>query len=390
MTPVTEIALSAVSTGVSLAQFLQHLLSPKHSTRQERAGPDQYKTMSEGGLSECYADESAVTDMFNGKTLPYTEEIAFFSHPAVKSANVVSPKDVSFHIGSTDEHMPASWPATLQIDSLYALAAEAFKAEGRRWDRDLNVRTIRVDNVTRGDSGVVFHVSPTCYNMQVVTNLTPDMLHTDGSTWRSKLRNEHGTKLSPLLGSPLANNLGVSIILIYGRRKKYVLVPLRPQLAVWGCQWGCSSSFTTSWEDLDGCPRQSDGSITLEDFIERVAKPHLELELGRTIRESTSIEPLVFCREWLRAGLPQLMLGARTRLSLRQIRRGVRTAAHRDEIKKGMRPGFYRDRILADARNMCEHPASQELRMNTLYLNRRLQTDAGKQFYGSEGTSDRF
>lgn len=321
-----------------------------------------YPGLKENDLNWYYREEKGVEVTTYGANRPkYSEVLNFFSHHTIDKRNYADIKDVKVTVEKeTPFHLLEQ-----EFGDLYDKAYKAFETEGRRITKE-NRSLIRINRISHGEKQTELFIQPTDYNTQFVTNLVMDMKHANGKTWRQKMQEKYGSKFPLLNAAPLANNLGVSLILV--TENGQTILPLRPSLAIWGNMWGCTSSFATAW-------KEKFDRISFKEFLDLIVPDHLWLELR--IKENIKFTPLALCREWLRGGKPQLLLVGRTDLTLDQIRSNIEKAEHRDEIMKR-----WTRRILMTEKNADEYMLSQELMINTEYLRRYVQTPQGKDFLG--------
>jgi len=333
------------------------------SFKSDRPLFTSYPSLKEEDLSFFYKEESAIEVTTYGADRPkYSQVLCFFEHHTIDDRLYVDPKDIKVLV---EKEVPFYLPEH-QFNDLFERAKAAFAAEGRRPPTKENRALIRINRIMRDKNQMTILIQPNDYNTQVATNLVMDMKHWDGKTWRQKLQEQYGFRLPPLGEAPLADSLGVSLILV--TKNGQAVLPLRSSLAVWGDQWGCTSSFAAGW-------KQEFREMNFKEFLDKIVPPHLLLEIGTTEIEFT---PLALCREWLRGGKPQLLLVGLCDLTLDQLNSYIDRAPHRDEIKKK-----WTGRVLMTERNAKQHVLSQELKVNTEYMRRFLQTSNGKDFFGT-------
>jgi hypothetical protein len=181
-----------------------------------------------------------------------------------------------------------------------------------------NKKIIRVEGHNLFNNELHINIRPSYYEQQAKTNLILDYKHkfTDGNSLslRDILNDEFTGKLPPLKDNRLANTLGVATIIFF--QENGVDIPfLAKRSRTTGVfneapTWHCTSSFAARWQDI------LDKNLELfEDMIIRHLKLELLKEAGIDAENVIDLRPLAFCREFMRAGKPQLFFVGRTNLS---------------------------------------------------------------------------
>jgi len=121
---------------------------------------------------------------------------------------------------------------------------------------------------------------------------------------REMLRAEYGPKLPPLCDPRLSNGIGTAIV-VFDRANRPYLPRRAPRQAVFPSGYHCTASGEVMWTEAE----EFEGLFTANICRE------LEEEVGLQREDLDWIRPVAFCREFLRAGKPQLFFAAATSLS---------------------------------------------------------------------------
>src|SRR5215831_7263108 len=131
---------------------------------------------------------------------------------------------------------------------------------------------------------------------------------------RETLRAEYGARLPPLSDTRLSNGIGTAVIVFDSADRPYL--PRRaPRQHVFPGGFHCTASGETVWTDA----RDFDGLFTANICRE------LAEEAGLVREDLDWIRPVSFCREFLRAGKPQIF-AARTSLCAEALAERRRSA----------------------------------------------------------------
>ena len=145
----------------------------------------------------------------------------------------------------------------------------------------------------------ILHVQRAAYSDGLLSNYIVD----GPSGLRQTLRVEYGAKLPPLGDARLSNGIGTAVVVFDSAGRPYL--PRRaPGQRVFTSRYHCTASGETVWTeagDFDGV------------FTDNICR-ELEEEAGLTRSDLEWIRPLALCREFLRAGKPQLFFAAGTAL----------------------------------------------------------------------------
>jgi hypothetical protein len=151
---------------------------------------------------------------------------------------------------------------------------------------------------------------------------------------RPLLLAEYGRRLPPLGDARLSNALGAAVVVSGADGRPYLPRRARGQ-SVFPGGYHCTASGETVWSDAGGF----DGLFTAGICRE------LEEEVGLARADLDWIRPLGLCREFLRAGKPQLFFAARTPLSTQELAARRRAAIAR-QIARGRQE--IEDEVLAE------------------------------------------
>jgi|SRR5215471_17614844 len=165
------------------------------------------------------------------------------------------------------------------------------------------------------DAGVL-RVQPCPFSDGVRSNYAMD----GEGELRDVLRAEYGRRLPPLSDTRLSNGIGTAIVVLDRGGKPYL--PRRaPRQAVFPAGYHCTASGEALWRE-DG-----------EMFESNICR-ELEEEVGLVRADLDWIRPLALCREFLRAGKPQIFFAAQTSLGPKELS-ARRRAAIEVQIARG-------------------------------------------------------
>ena len=129
---------------------------------------------------------------------------------------------------------------------------------------------------------------------------------------RSVLLAEYGAKLPPFGDRRLSNGIGTAVVVFDAAGRPYL--PRRaPRQSVFPGGYHCTASGESVWT----------GALEFDEIFTANICRELEEEVGLTRADLDWIRPVAVCREFLRAGKPQIFFAAGTRLpdeTLRQRR----------------------------------------------------------------------
>jgi hypothetical protein len=118
---------------------------------------------------------------------------------------------------------------------------------------------------------------------------------------RDRLREDYGPRLPPFTDPRLSNGIGTAIV-VFDRAGKPYLPRRAPRQSIFPGGFHCTASGDTIWRDAG------------ELFEANICR-ELEEEVGLTRSDLDWIRPLALCREFLRAGKPQIFFAAQTSLT---------------------------------------------------------------------------
>ena len=132
---------------------------------------------------------------------------------------------------------------------------------------------------------------------------------------REILRAEYGAILPPLSDTRLSNGIGTAVVVFDSADRPYL--PRRaPRQHIFPGGYHCTASGETVWTGA----RDFDGLFTANIYRE------LAEEAGLVREDLDWIRPVAFCREFLRAGKPQIFFAARTSLCAEALAERRRSA----------------------------------------------------------------
>lgn len=316
-------------------------------------------------LLKAYSDE---TPVFEG--VPYSELVDFLGLGDT-------------HIVIDTRQQPFRLKRGRQTETWRVVADagyEALKSSGRI-STDRNDRVVRLTKVTKMNKGVVqLTVQKATYHDQARSNLILDYValpDNPDTTLRQQLAQKYGRRLPPLSEPRLANNVGVACLLFYREAGRYVpyLVKRVGKVGVMPGGIHCTASGAAEWPGSNGC--SFDEYFTCDMFRE------IEEEIGLKKSDIEDLRLVALCREFLRAGKPQLFFAGITSLSREELRERRKNAAKVIENTSGW-PEIARDRwgrsadvvIPADAlaSNIRERGMTIEGMASLLYGKRYLET----------------
>ena len=244
-------------------------------------------------LNEFYKDEKPV-----GGLLPYSEICNFYDaiknnqKPRIKVK--LDPKDF----------MLKSWSSEI-ANSLVQIGSQERMGTGTIYKDDT---VIRLSNVNIDETGAAtLHCQKAKYSDQVKSNLIVDFtskMYTEADSLRYILRVNDGQKLPALSDKRMANTLGLACILFYWDNEYWtpLMIPRPPEslkaVSVFEGGWHCSASGAAEWP-----------AATEQEFFEAISNDMLREiheEIGIEKNEIHDFDLVAICREFARAGKPQL------------------------------------------------------------------------------------
>jgi hypothetical protein len=243
---------------------------------------------------------------------------------------------------------------------LRAFQGEALGAFKKQRKMTSDETIIHLEKVEHKKGCTRLFIQPARYSDQVQSNLVvdwegPHTLSQIGKikTLRSFLSAKYGKNLPPLHDHRLANTLGISVVILYKENGNYFpYLPLRignefkdllkktgrspKQVAVFEGGYTCTASGAAQWGPGD----------TFKDSIEDDIYNELREEVGILKEHIDLILPVALCREFLRAGKPQLFFIGVTNQTKKELD-VLRAEAIRHALKIGAVPELH-DAILSN------------------------------------------
>lgn len=261
--------------------------------------------------NQCYAEVSGKL----GEVLPYQEIADFSDHVRhdVRTRITAQVRPEPFYTQATDFEW-AQARARAYLD---------YRAQGHAGS---DSPVMRVESAAGSDDGFEVVVRPTRYFCQAESNLVldqpVDILTTDKRKVSTSLRRllmsgAHG-KLPTLSDIRLANSLGVVVCFLSKNPKGEISVRMAHRtnhVGVFPSGIHPAMSCAIKWPDKNPAGVQVD----LMDLIENDVEGEIKQETGLEPGQYTKPVPLSFCREFLRAGKPQLFLLSYTDLPERAL-----------------------------------------------------------------------
>jgi hypothetical protein len=167
--------------------------------------------------------------------------------------------------------------------------------------------------------GETLHVQRAAFSDGVKSNYAMD----GPGELRETLRAAYGATLPPLSDTRLSNGIGTTVVVFDAQDRPYL--PRRaPRQSVFPGGYHCTASGESVWTDATDFDSL---------FTENICR-ELREEVGLTRTDLEWIRPVAFCREFLRAGKPQLFFTARTPRTPEELT-ARRRAAIAQQIARG-------------------------------------------------------
>lgn len=265
---------------------------------------DPYLNYDAEYLLSCYPDEKRV-----GDALPYVEIVDLLSLSPGNIEVKVVPHKFRLNRGRKD----SLWRAV--SDAGY----ESLRKSGRiSPDRDDPV--VRLNACEAVDQGCHLTLQRASYSQQAKSNLILDYcvaeLEHSYRTLRNQLKQQYPTRLPPLSDKRLANTIGIACQLFYREEGRFVPYLVR-RLGKVGVMPGgvhCTASGAAEWPSSISQQRAFDEFFTSDMYRE------IEEEVGLSREDIEDLQPVSICREFLRAGKPQIFYAGVVRLSRAELR----------------------------------------------------------------------
>lgn len=288
---------------------------------------DAYLNYDVDFLLKFYSEEKPV-----GDGLPYTEVVDLLS---------LSPEDITMQVVPRKFRLDRG-----REDSVWRAISDAgyeSLLESKRIDKLRDDPTVRLNACVVGQNKCSLTLQKASYLQQARSHLILDYcIQPDNQrlTLRNQLRQEYGAKLPPLSDRRLASTIGIACQLFYREAGKYVpyLVKRVKKVGVMPGGVHCTASGALEW-------LQDSQSKGFKDFFTADMYREIEEEVGLTRSDIEDLRPVALCREFLRAGKPNVFFAGITSLSRAQLREKRKKAARIVEATKGW-PEVERDRFL--------------------------------------------
>lgn len=271
-------------------------------------------------LVEQYSEEENI-DQY----LPYKEVVRWLE--PTKEETLLKISNIKLCINEEKFQLSAD---TSNLKAFQGESLALFKEVGKMTS---NEKIIHLEEVEVNNNTTKLHIQPARYSDQAQSNLVMDWEepHTlskgDGiKSLRSYMTPRYGLKLPPLNEKILANTIGVSVIMLY--REKNELIPYLPQrvgnkykdllretgrttknVAVFEGGYHCTASGATQWG-----PGETFDSAIVDDIYNELRE-----EVGLEKKHIDILVPVALCREFLRAGKPQIFFVGVTNCSRKEL-----------------------------------------------------------------------
>jgi hypothetical protein len=164
---------------------------------------------------------------------------------------------------------------------------------------------------------------------------------------REFLLKEYSGQLPYLNDRRLANTLGSTVLLscLHEGTRFPLLVRRSANVGIMPFGWHATSSSAVGW------PQAYRPKESFEEFVHNWTLRHIESETGIRADEITFLLPIAFCREWLRAGKPEILFVGETSLSWDELRKRINKEAGKvsiDPIEVQRFPWFKRTPMFRD------------------------------------------
>ncbi len=162
--------------------------------------------------------------------------------------------------------------------------------------------SIRINEWRMSENKVMINIQKSYYKDQVFSQLVLDYKKT-GKSLRDILSKERDREIPELNDKRLANSVGVACMLFCFdedlKKWRPIIIKKTTRGAVYGNSWHCTASGIARWPDKDD--NQSFSNFFMDHMYQEI-----EEEAGIHRRDIENITPMALCREYVRAGKPQL------------------------------------------------------------------------------------
>ncbi len=214
-------------------------------------------------------------------------------------------------------------------------AFDAFREKGRASE---DGSAIRLQNISESKNTITLHIQKAGYFDQARSNLVLDYSQSGArfKSLRTMLSEFYPDELPPLSAPFLANTVGVATVIFYeidGTWMPY-MVKRAKNVGVFPGGLHCTSSGVAKW------PKYQDNFNSF--FLDHMYREIFE-EVGLLENDVFDMKPIALCREFSRAGKPQIFFAAKTELKPEELRNKRQKAIKwakdhglRKEIKDGL------------------------------------------------------
>ncbi len=262
--------------------------------------------------------------------IPYSELISWLGKSSIETFNLKNRIKVNriperFSLGDDGKYF---------IRAFQGQAMGALIEDGKMTSND---EVVRLASLERNGGNIVFNIQKAHYADQAQSNLVmdwegPHALSKVGgvNSLRAYLSAKHSRNLPPLNEPLLANSLGISIIVLYREGRNLIpYMPLRvgdkpkeklkktgrshKKVAVFEGGYHCTASGAVEWNS-----NRNFSSLFIEDLYRELYE-----EVGLEKKHIETLMPVALCREFLRAGKPQIFcvgITNRTKSELEELR----------------------------------------------------------------------
>lgn len=289
---------------IPLLAELAILLGPKAIAliKQGMSGKsDPYLNYDIDYLLATYSDE---TPIFGG--IPYSQVV-----------DLLSQENQTLGVSVKRNHFRLKRGAQREVWRVISDAGFEALTESGRVSRERNDKVVRLVAITSVDSVATLVVQKATYRDQARSNLILDYVaiaDKPSVTLRRELAKEYGRRLPPLSETRLANNVGIACQLFYREDGQYVpyLVKRVSKVGVMPGGVHCSASGAAAWSSETG--------LGFERCFTNDMYREIKEEIGLTKSDIEDMRPVALCREFLRAGKPQIFFAGVTSLTREELR----------------------------------------------------------------------
>lgn len=276
--------------------------------------PESYLDWELKSWRSIYRHEVPLDIIYNGERLELPQVVIFDNTGSRLLLSAIT-------LELQQEHFPLRSDVRAKTEDAFQAHERMTRVRRKSYSNETNVRLTQLEMTAKSAR---LTVQPVSYEDYVRTNLCLDAdFRGQGLTLRKQI---HGDgRLEPLADSPLANNLGINILiftadgqLVIQRRSRSVIV--RPG------EYCPSASGTIAFTDLSG-------TETSLDKLPMFREAYEELGLAPNDLSVHELKFLGITRELVRGGEPELFLYGKADCSANDCRRKRKHATDRFESK---------------------------------------------------------